>query len=70
MLVQEDAWLDYLRSDSGAAFRFVFENCFSYVMIAAVVLLALAGIRRWRRDDLHREKLDREEREASDGDEP
>lgn len=54
-------WVDYLGHGSGARYRILFENCFSYVMIAGVVLLALAGRRRWNRDWKVRQRLEREE---------
>ena len=59
--VYEDAWRSWLQNESGARWRFLFQNCFSYTMIAGFVLLALAGIRRWNRDLVARNKLERED---------
>ncbi len=61
-----ERWRLYLRQESGASWRVIFNNCFSYLMIGAFVLLALAGIRRWGQDAKHRDKLEREERMADD----
>ena len=61
MVDLEDQWREYIVHGSGAAYRFVLENCFSYVMILGVVLLAFAGMRRFQRDERAREKLERDE---------
>ena len=59
----EDEWLLWVRDESGARWRFFFQNCFSYSMIGGLVLLALALIRRLERDDRARRKLLREEQD-------
>ncbi len=56
-----DPWKRYVVTDSGAIMRFMLENCFSYTMILAFVLLAMAGVRRWNRDYETKLKLEREE---------
>jgi hypothetical protein len=61
----EDQWVDYLKHESGAAYRAVLDNCFSYVSLIGFVLLALAGIRRWRRDAEIRQRLERAESHSS-----
>ncbi len=66
ILIEFDRWRDWLRFESGAPWRFLFQNCFSYLMIGAVVLLALAGIRVWNRDGRARDKLVRDEAAALD----
>lgn len=66
----EDAWIAWLRDESGARWRFLFQNCFSYLMIAGFVLLALAGIRRLRRDEVARQKLEREDARHDSEDRP
>jgi hypothetical protein len=63
-------WEDYLRHGSGADWRFLFNNCFAYLMIGGFVLLALAGIRRWTKDAHHRAKLEREEQLLEEESEP
>ncbi len=60
----EEEWRDYLARDSGAGMRFVLENCFSYLMVLAIVLLALAGIRVWNRDHEAQLRLEREAQAA------
>ncbi len=61
LVLQEEKWKEYVLNRSGAALRFVFENCFAYVGLAAFVLLALAWIRRSRRDEQARAKLELED---------
>lgn len=53
----EATWLEYLENESGAAFRVVMRNCFSYLMILVVPVLALAVIKRLARDRRAHEKL-------------
>ncbi len=53
----EATWLKYLENESGAAFRVVMRNCFSYLMILVVPVLALAVIKRLARDRRAHEKL-------------
>lgn len=64
MLDYEEDWLEYLVDGSGASLRFVMQNCFSYVMLVGFVLLAFAGIRKWRREDRIRAKLEEQDRQA------
>jgi len=54
----EDGWADYLRNESGARARVLLTNCFSFAMIAALPLLALALIRRLRADRIARARMD------------
>lgn len=54
----EDGWANYLRNESGARARVLLTNCFSFAMIAALPLLALALIRRLRADRLARARMD------------
>ncbi len=53
----EATWIEYLENESGAAYRVVMRNCFSYLMILVVPVLALAVIRRLARDRRAHEKL-------------
>ncbi len=53
----EGGWIEYLENESGAGFRVILRNCFSYMIIFAVPLLALAVIRRLARDKRAQEKL-------------
>ncbi len=53
----EATWIGYLENESGAAFRVVMRNCFSYLMILVVPVLALAVIKRLARDRRAHEKL-------------
>lgn len=50
LLTFEDRWADYLVHGSGAIPRFLRDNCFLYLIILAVPLLAIAVGRRLRRD--------------------
>lgn len=68
ILVEYDRWQTWLREESGASWRFMLENSFSYVMIGAIVLAAFAGARAWRRDARARAKLEREA--AADAEDP
>jgi hypothetical protein len=61
----EDEWLRWVRDESGARWRFFFQNCFSYSMIGGLVLLALALGRRLERDERARRKLEREEQDEA-----
>lgn len=61
----EDEWVLWVRDESGARWRFFFQNCFSYSMIGGLVLLALALGRRLERDERARRKLEREERDEA-----
>ncbi|MGA0868129.1 MAG: hypothetical protein ACO3UM_04290 [Planctomycetota bacterium] len=61
----EDEWILWVRDESGARWRFFFQNCFSYSMIGGLVLLALALGRRLERDERARRKLEREERDMA-----
>lgn len=54
----EDGWANYLRNESGARARVLLTNCFSFSIIAALPLLALALIRRLRADRLARARMD------------
>jgi hypothetical protein len=60
-----DDWVRWLTDESGARWRFLFQNCFGYSMIAGVVVLALALMRRLARDERARQKLEREDREET-----
>ncbi len=53
----EEGWIEYLENESGAGFRVILRNCFSYMISLAVPLLALAVIRRLARDKRAQEKL-------------
>ena len=53
----EEKWIEYLENDSGAPARVILQNCFSYLIILAAPVLALAVIRRLARDKRAREKL-------------
>lgn len=57
----EDAWHSYLVWDSGAGARSLYRNCFSFLIILAIPLLALAVARRLRRERSIRAKLAAEE---------
>ncbi len=50
LLFAERDWREYLRTGSGAGFRWLLESCFSLMLVAALPLLVLAARRRWRRD--------------------
>lgn len=54
----EDGWAHYLANESGARARALLTNCFSFAMIAALPLLALAMMRRLRADRLARERME------------
>ena len=54
----EDGWAHYLANESGARARALLTNCFSFAMIAALPLLALAMVRRLRADRLARERME------------
>lgn len=69
--VWEDRWKHYLLHESGAESRVHFNNCFSYLMIPAIVLLALAVSRRLDREARIRARLEAADSEPdadSDGD--
>lgn len=53
-----EAWRDHLLNESGAPWRILFNNCFQYLMIAAVGLLAFAAIRRFDRESRIRKRLE------------
>lgn len=61
MLHHVDAWKHYVLTESGAPMRFLMRNCFSFSIVIGLPLLALAVIRRFRRDDVVRRKLEAEE---------
>lgn len=61
ILGEYERWYSWLRDESGAPWRFILENFFSYLMIGALVLAVLAGMRIWRRDLRARQKLERED---------
>ncbi|MCA8942967.1 MAG: hypothetical protein KDB80_10445 [Planctomycetes bacterium] len=62
MLHQVDEWREYVLTGSGAPLRFLMRNCFSFLVVIGFPLLAIAVIRRFRRDDAARRKLEFEER--------
>jgi hypothetical protein len=64
LLYAERDWVDYLRTGSGAGFRVLLASCFSLLLVAALPLLALAGIRRWNRDHAAARRLELAEEAA------
>lgn len=68
LLHEVDAWKHYVLTGSGAPMRFLLNNCFSFLMVIGLPLLALAAIRRFRRDEAARQKLAREDRAEDDAD--
>lgn len=63
LAVHEQAWTNHVVHGSGAPYRFVLRNCFLLLLAAALPLLALAVVRRLRRDETYRKKLAREDEE-------
>lgn len=59
--LEYDRWIAWITNDSGAYWLYLFQNCFSYLMIIGFVLLALAAIRVFRREAAVRDKLERDE---------
>jgi hypothetical protein len=57
----EDEWHRYLVWDSGAGARSLYHNCFSLLMILAVPFLAIAVVRRVRRERLVAARLAHED---------
>lgn len=54
-----DAWKDHLLRRSGAGWRVLFDQCFTFLMIAALPVLALALIRRLAAERRAAARLDR-----------
>jgi len=67
LAVREQAWIKHVVHGSGAPYRVILRNCFLLLLLAALPLLALAVVRRLRRDDSYRGKLVREEEEEAEG---
>ncbi|GAB4135928.1 MAG: hypothetical protein Fur0037_00010 [Planctomycetota bacterium] len=55
----QQGWEQYLRSGSGARSRVLLENCFSFSMILALPLAALAMIRRIGSDSRAKKRMER-----------
>jgi len=70
LLYLEKDWVDYLTHRSGAAFRVLLGSCFSLVLVAALPLLALAGVRRWNRDHETERRLRTEDEDDAEDDQP
>lgn len=61
----EEAWHDHLLHGSGASWRALFEQCFSFLLIGALPVLALAMIRRFRAEERAAARLADIERRAA-----
>ena len=61
LVVYEDRWTHYVVHGSGAKYRYILQNCFLFILAAALPLLAFALVRRLRRDERYRQKLVRDD---------
>lgn len=61
LILEEEAWLDYLENESGAFWRRLQGDCFFYLMIPGSILLFWAAKRAVDRDRRTKMRLEREE---------
>lgn len=66
LIHQEELWLDYLENDSGALWRRMRTDCFSYLMIPGTVLLIWATRRALLRDRRSKRRLEQDEIDESE----
>ncbi|MHC5064954.1 MAG: peptidase MA family metallohydrolase [Planctomycetota bacterium] len=64
LILEEEAWLDYLENESGAFWRRLQSDCFFYLMIPGSILLAWAAKKAMHRDRRTKLRLEEEDRIA------
>ena len=63
----EGPWREWVRAGSGAGVRLILQNCFGLLLVLALPLLVLAGMRKWREEHDRGTRLQAGDGEAGPG---